>query len=312
MAIPSLTSEDINLILDEIVITNVGQPIQGGQKLVVPIITQNGKFLAKFIEVKDCGIFSIPGDDQESIEDATLGRLKREISILSTCNCENIVKIYSDGLKYKEYRGQHIYYYIEEFIEGIDINQLITQKYIFSVDEIFNFAICINNAIDCLWGFKIIHRDIKPQNIIYDTKNSRFVLIDPGIAFDLSDISYTQTGTVVGTKFFMSPEQHIHSLRRHLDFRSDHFLLGLCLYCISTGMHPFFMDARNDQDVIYNIIHKKQVPAYEINPSIPIELSIIIDRLLSKEMFKRYRTPALLEQDLIKAKGVYNDSLHST
>lgn len=311
MAVPNLTEEDIKSILaDENI--EIGSIVKGGQKIVVPIITNNGKYLAKFIEIKNSYIFSKKSDDYEKIEDSTLGRLRREISILSKSNCENIVKVFSNNLLYKNYNDHHIYYYFEEYIEGSDIQKLLDENYEFSLDEIFNFAFCINRAISCLWSNRIIHRDIKPQNIIYNTENNKFVLIDPGVAFDLDDISYTQTGGLVGTKFFMSPEQYNTSKRRNLDFRSDHFLLGICLYILATKTYPFFLNAETEQEVLFNILYNKHISVVELNPSIPVVLSDIIDRLLAKETFKRYRTPNLLEQDLIRAQGVLHGSLHST
>lgn len=311
MAVPNLTKEDIKSILANEDI-EIGTIIKGGQKIVVPVVNKNDKYLAKFIEINNSSIFTQNGDDAEKIEDSTLGRLRREIEILSKSDCENIVAIYSDNLMYKNYKGQHIYYYLEEYIEGCDIQKLLDQNYKFTINEIFNFAFCINRAIACLWSNKIIHRDIKPQNIIYNSEKNKFILIDPGVAFDLGGVSYTQTGGLVGTKFFMSPEQYITSKRRNLDFRSDHFLLGICLYIIATNKHPFFMNAKNEQDVLYNILYNKHIPVVELNPSIPIDLSNIIDKLLSKETFKRYRTPNLLEQDLIKAQGGLHGSLYST
>lgn len=83
-------------------------------------------------------------------------------------NCENVVKVFSNKLNYVEYNNHNLHYYTEEFVNGTDVNKLIQDKCSFSNDEFFNFANCINNAISCLWTNKVIHRDIKPQNVIYD------------------------------------------------------------------------------------------------------------------------------------------------
>lgn len=310
MSVPHLTKKDVIAILDDNDIIDVESQINGGQKAVVPVITKNKKYLAKFIELPKSAFCAI-GDDRENIEDVSLGRLKREIEILCRSNCENVVKVFSNKLNYVEYNGHNLYYYTEEFVNGTDVNKLLQDKYSFSNDEIFNFANCINNAISCLWTNKVIHRDIKPQNVIYDKIQDRFVLIDPGIAFDLEDVSYTQTGQFIGTPIYMSPEQ-LHSKKRELDFRSDHFLLGICLYFMATGTHPFFANAKNIQDIQYNIIKTKHRPISDYNSDFPLALSRIIDRLLSKEPFKRYRTPDLLKEDLKKAQGEYYDSIHTT
>lgn len=310
MSVPYLTKEDVVAILKDNNIVDIEPQVNGGQKAVIPIITVHHKYLAKFIEIPRFA-FCTFGDDIENIEDVSLGRLKREIEILYKSNCENVVKVFSDKLNYINYNEHHLYYYTEEFIEGTDVNKLIECHYPFSIDEIFNFAYCINNAISCLWANKIIHMDIKPQNIIYNKHDNRFVLIDPGIAFDLGDISYTQTGQLVGTPLFMSPEQ-LNAKKRDLDFRSDHFLLGISLYSIATGTHPFFINAKSIPEVQYNIINSKQKPITDYNPEFPKGLSKIIDRLLAKEPYKRYRTTDLLNEDLIKAQGEYYDSIHTT
>lgn len=310
MTVPYLTKDDVIAILKDDNIIDVESQINGGQKAVVPVITENSKYLAKFIELPPNAFCTI-GDDSENIEDVALGRLKREIEILYKSNCENVVKVFSNKLNYVEYHGHNLYYYTEEFINGTDVNKLLQEKYPFSIEEIFNFAYCINNAISCLWANKVIHRDIKPQNVIYDKINGRFVLIDPGIAFDLDDVSYTQTGQFIGTPIYMSPEQ-LHSKKRELDFRSDHFLLGICLYFMATGVHPFFIKAKGVPEVQYNIINTKHKSILDYNPVFSLSLSKIIDRLLSKEPFKRYRTPNLLIEDLKKAQGEYYDSIYTT
>lgn len=310
MSVPYLTKDDVIAILRDENIIDVEPQINGGQKAVIPVITENNKYLAKFIELPRTA-FCTFGDDSENIEDVSLGRLQREIEILYKSKCENVVKVFSNKLNYIEYNKHNLYYYTEEFVEGTDVNKLIQDKYSFSIDEIFNFAYCINNAISCLWENKVIHRDIKPQNVIYDKNHNRFVLIDPGIAFDLEDISYTQTGQLVGTPIYMFPEQ-LHSKKRELDFRSDHFLLGICLYSMVTRTHPFFINAKSVPEVQYNIINTRHRPVVDCNPDFPLGLSRIIDRLLSKEPFKRYRTTALLNEDLKKVQGEYYGSIHTT
>ena len=310
MSIPYLTLEDVKAILQDESIISIDTPLRGGQKAVIPINTSQGKYLAKFIEIPQNELCSF--DEFESVEDATLGRLKREIEILSKSNCENVVKVYSDKLNYVQYNNHHIYYYIEEYIEGNDLYALINQGYQFSINDIFNLAFCINNAISCLWKNKIIHRDIKPQNILYNDINKKFILIDPGIAFDLADISYTQPGQTVGTPIYMAPEQFKPALKRNLDFRTDHFLLGMSLYCVATNSHPFHFNATSIQEVQFNILNRKHIPINQQKPDFPLEFSNIIDRLLSKEVFKRYRTIDALDEDLRKAQGVYYDSLHTT
>jgi len=301
MPAPNLSADDVRNILNEIEIINIGEPIRGGQKLVLPIETSDNLYIAKFIEITPNKMIGGEGDE-DVFEDNSLGRLRREIEILKICECDNLVKLAPFGLNHIKYNNKFLFYYVEEVVNGVDLSILHNQDYSFSVEEIIDFGLCINNAISALWEHKIIHRDIKPQNIIYDQTMRKFVLIDPGIAFDLNDVSYTQVGCVAGTMCFMSPEQLKPSERRSLDFRSDHFLMGLCMYMMATATHPFYLGASTPMEVHYNILHNKHESAINLNKNMPKGLSLLIDRLLSKEPHLRYRNCITLGQELLKAK----------
>lgn len=295
MTVPTLNEDDIKILLNDNTIT-VMSIFRGGQKLVAKIKTKDCICLVKFIQISK--FFA-----HEETEDSTFGRLRREINILKSCNCENLVKILSKDLTEKEYKNNHIYYYIEEFIDGSNLQSLLEQKYNFSISEVINFALSINNAIATLWEKSIIHRDIKPQNIIYDISRKKFVLIDPGIAFDLQDVSFTQAGNIVGTATFLSPEQLNPSIRRSLDFRSDHFLLGICMYLLLTKTHPFYFNANSINQVHINIIRYKHFSVLNYRKDIPKGLAQLIDRLLSKEPHMRYRNTKILKDELLNIKN---------
>lgn len=301
MPAPDLTKDDIRQIFQKYKVTHIGDPKKGGQKLVLPIEIDEQNYMAKFIQIPPSK-FIKDEDGLIEIVDGSLNRLYREIKILQSCQSENLVKIAPYGLNNIEYNGMQLFYYAEENINGLDLSVLYANKHDFSVKEIINLGICINRAINELWNHKIIHRDIKPQNIIYNQSEERFVLIDPGVAFDLNGDSYTQPGFVVGTQEYMSPEQLNPSARRSLDFRSDHFLLGICMYLLATRKHPFFEGAGSIYEVHDNIVKLKHIPAIELNKTIPISLSKLIDRLLSKEPHLRYRNSDLLEKELLSIK----------
>ena len=147
MSVPHLTKNDIIAILRDENIIDVEPQINGGQKAVIPVITENNKYLAKFIELPRAAFCSI-GDDSENIEDVSLGRLKREIEILYKSNCENVVKVFSNKLNYIEYNNHNLYYYTEEYVDGSDVNKLLQDKYSFSIDEIFNLTEYINEIVE--------------------------------------------------------------------------------------------------------------------------------------------------------------------
>ena len=119
----------------------------------------------------------------------------------------------------------------------------------------------------------------------------------------MQDVSFTHAGNIVGTATFLSPEQLNPSIRRSLDFRSDHFLLGICMYLLLANTHPFYFNANSVYQVHTNIIQNKHFSVLNYRKDIPIELAKLIDRLLSKEPHMRYRNTKALEDELLNIKN---------
>lgn len=129
----------------------------------------------------------------------------------------------------------------------------------------------------------LIHRDVKPSNILLEDSVERAVLTDFGLARTFDDASLTQTGIVAGTPHYMSPEQATGGA---IDHRSDLFSLGAVLYFMATGHPPFRADGA--LAVLNRICHDQHRPAWQSNQTIPDELSDVIDRLLEKKPGNRY------------------------
>lgn len=134
----------------------------------------------------------------------------------------------------------------------------------------------------------MVHRDVKPRNIMRRNSGD-YVLLDTGLAFDLSDESLTAAFMTVGTPIYMSPEQ-LKNVRRGIDFRSDLFLLGIVMYEVITGKHPFFQRGINSMQLVANIISNQVEPPSTIRSDIPNSLNTIIMRLLAKEPHLRFKT----------------------
>jgi len=227
-------------------------------------------------------------------------RLQREVEILKKCDSPYLVKLGPIAITYINFKNQHLFYYSEEIINGNDLKTLLFHNYKFSFTEIIKLALDINNAIKELWKYQYIHRDIKPENIIYDKVNNKFVLIDPGVAFDLNGDSFTNPGLAVGTLIFLSPDQLNYHGRRNLDFRSDHFALGVVLYLLITGKHPFIPNDCCSQEIISNILNLKPIAPIDLISDMPPLLNTLILRLLSKQPHLRFRTCDILENELKK------------
>jgi len=129
----------------------------------------------------------------------------------------------------------------------------------------------------------IVHRDVKPANILLEDGVERVLLTDFGLARTVDDASLTQTGVVAGTPHYMSPEQ---ANGDEVDYRSDLFSLGSVLYFVATGHPPF--RAERAMGVLNRICHEPHRAAWQVNAVLPNELSDVIDRLLEKRPSKRY------------------------
>jgi serine/threonine protein kinase len=128
----------------------------------------------------------------------------------------------------------------------------------------------------------IIHRDVKPANIIVDT-NERPILLDFGLAKLTEHTKVTKTGMTVGTLSYMAPEQ---AAGKDVDGRADLFSLGVVLYELVTGVRPFRGD--HDAAVLYSIAHEPATPLASHDPSLPAALQLIVDRALAKDPADRY------------------------
>src|SRR5262249_22206490 len=143
----------------------------------------------------------------------------------------------------------------------------------------------------------IIHRDVKPANILLENGVQRVRISDFGLARAVDDASLTQSGVIAGTPQYMSPEQ---AAGESVDHRADLFGLGSTLYAMCTGHPPF--RAESAMAVLRRVCDDQPRPVRSVNPDIPVWLAEIIDKLHAKSPTKRFQTAAevavLLEQCL--------------
>lgn len=206
-------------------------------------------------------------------------RFEREAQSLAQLQHENIISVYD----FFEHEGE--LYIVMEFVEGIDLYDLLDICGRLPFDVAAVIAMQVARALDYIHYRAIVHRDIKPANIMLSRQGGVKVM-DFGIARDKSfDRDLTQTGTGIGTPSYMSPEQ---ILGDKLDARSDIFSLGIVLYQILTGGKPFVED--EEKSVMHKIRLEKHVKARKLNPEIPRELERIIDKCLEKEPRNRFRS----------------------
>jgi len=284
--VPSLTPEQIEKHIAGV--TDVQHLGQGGQKAVYRCIVNKEPFAIKFSHSPD-GVPSANPDSTEMEEDPdVIVRARREVETMRDCKSEHMVKLGPIGLQFVEIEGESLLYFTEELIYGEDLSAWQRANGPLEVPEVIRLGLHITDAIKSLWELGKIHRDIKPGNIMRRT-NGDFVLLDAGLAFDVAGESLSG-GFLVGTRIYFSPEQFDYSNRRTgLDFRSDMFALGVTMYEMLTGVHPFWKRGSSSETFYSNVTTLTPRKPSELIKNVPESLDEIILRLLGKAPHLRYR-----------------------
>jgi len=151
-----------------------------------------------------------------------------------------------------------------------------------TIEQVFAIGIQVAEALDYAHEQKVVHRDVKPGNIIFDLDKGQLKVTDFGIAC-LTDNSRTRTGTVLGSPFYMSPEQ---IAGKKVDGRSDLFSLGFTLYQLFTGSLPFEGDSLTS--LMYQITNEKPKAIRKLRSELPTCVTRLINKALEKDPDKRY------------------------
>ena len=217
---------------------------------------------------------------------AIIDRFKQELILARQVTHRNVIRIYdladADGVKF----------ITMEYVEGEDLRSLIQEKKKLAPSEAVEIMRQVCLALEAAHGVGVIHRDLKPQNIMRD-KAGRVVVMDFGLARTLEGSGMTQTGAMVGTLEYMSPEQ---ALGKNLDQRSDIFTLGLIFYELLVGKMPFSADS-----ALASLIKRTQeraAPISDQDSSIPAALSGIVSKCLERDPELRYQNAAEMLGDL--------------
>lgn len=190
-------------------------------------------------------------------------RTELEVKKLSLINNPYIAKLYNYGNIVL--RNESCYFTQTAFIEGSDLRLLINQKHKFNYEDVIKMIMCISSCINDLWKQKVVHCDIKPDNII-QTPNNDYILIDLGMAKHLDAETMTAEFTIMGTFGYIAPEQF--KGRKNLTLKTDYYALGITAYELLTGYHPF---NRNQRAML-----TQPAPEFPIELKIPICLKKLI------------------------------------
>jgi serine/threonine-protein kinase len=291
MNIPQLTIEQVQAIIPSA--SKIQEVDRGGQKLVFSGIIDGQKYALKFMAPNPS---QVGGQNSEFLDDVT-SRAQREVETMQQCSTPYLVRMGPIGLNTTDIDGDPIIYFSEQFIEGQNLREYLRSVGAFYPQELVRLAFQMSEAIKAIWQFFKIHRDIKPGNIMRRNENGDFVLLDMGLVFDLQDESLSVCP--VGTPLYFSPEQMDFNNRRTvMNFRSDLFSLGIVMYEMATGKHPFTQSATTTWDVLGNIANVTPRSPKELRPELPEKLSAIIMRLLAKRPALRYRSIDLFQRAL--------------
>jgi len=291
--LPRLNELDIAAAIPQC--EEIGSPLRGGQKLVFPCRVASKRYALKLMLKNEAN-----GEEETQLDEVE-ERAAREVELMRQFDDPHLVKMGPLGLTHAEIAGQRVIFFTEEWIDGLDVKTILRQQGPLSPKEVSRLGIEMAGAIDLLWTLDIVHRDIKPGNIMRRDATGEYVLLDMGIALNLSDISLTRSGRVAMTPAYASPEQLNLSRKRYLDFRSDQFALGIVLYEALTCQHPFLRIASPNISVTYQIQNATVDPPSSIRSDIPRRLDMIICRLLEKKPQLRYRDCTTLQRALQSA-----------
>jgi serine/threonine-protein kinase len=225
-----------------------------------------------------------------SRHDQDAARFEREILAAAAVRHPNVVAIIDSGVT----EGQP--FFVMEWVDGGDLKRLIRQRAPLSMDTAVAITVDILQGLAAIHRVGIIHRDIKPQNILLDRAGTAKVA-DFGIAHTQIDDGLTETGVVLGSAAYLAPERAAGT--RPAGPAADLYATGVILYELLTGRLPF--EADTAAGVLYQHVHVTPTPPQALNSTIPAAVGDIVLRSLAKDPAGRYGSAESMIADLVEA-----------
>ncbi len=217
-------------------------------------------------------------------------RFQQEIKAAGRLNHPNIVTIFDVG------KNESVAYMAMELLDGKELKDILADGTRPKVADTVDWIAQIAGGLAAAHENEIIHRDVKPSNIMI-VKGGYAKITDFGIARMTASAVKTMTGLILGSPRYMSPEQVIG---KNLDSRTDIFSLGVVLYETLTGQPPF--DGDNVNAIMYSTVNHMPTPPSVLNPEVPPMLDLIVAKALAKTLEERYQTCQEFAQDLAEIK----------
>jgi serine/threonine-protein kinase len=213
-------------------------------------------------------------------------RFFREAETAGRLNHPNIVTIFDAGEEHD------LAYIAMEFLKGKDLVPQTKPAGLLPLPQVASIIARVAEALAYAHKNSVVHRDVKPANIMYEAESDQVKVTDFGIA-RITDSSKTKTGMVLGTPSYMSPEQ---LAGKKIDGRSDLFSLGVTLYQMCCGQLPF--SGESMAQLMFKIANEPHADILTVRPDVPPCLAAIIDRALCKNMDQRYQNGDEMARDL--------------
>ena len=230
---------------------------------------------------------SLAQEEREEYE----ARFYQEAKAAGRLSHPNIVTIFDVG------RSGDIAYIAMEFLQGRELRDILNDEKLLPVDQVLDIVAQVALGLAYAHEHGIIHRDVKPSNIMV-LRDGHAKITDFGIARMASASVRTQTGMVLGSPKYMSPEQVMGKLT---DQRSDIFSLGVMLYEMLTGQPPF--TGENVNAIMYQTLNAIPPSPSSLNPAVPDMLNFIVAKALAKDIENRYQNARDLANDLRACRG---------
>ena len=184
-------------------------------------------------------------------------------------------------------------YLVMQYVPGESLQARVDERGPLDAKEVLRIARQVAAGLGAAHSQGVVHRDVKPANILLEESVDRVLISDFGLARTVDDATLTRTGVVAGTPHYMSPEQ---ASGQPVDHRSDLFTLGSSIYFMCTGRPPF--RAEHALAILNRICNDRHRPVDEVNSDVPGELAEVVDRLLSKNPADRFRDAQEVERQL--------------
>ncbi|MGC9024619.1 MAG: protein kinase domain-containing protein, partial [Chloroflexia bacterium] len=215
-------------------------------------------------------------------------RFMREARLAANLDHPNIVAIYDIG-------GEGGYYYfVMKYLDGRSLKEIIAQRGPLPLDEVVSIVRQLASALDYAHQQNLIHRDVKPGNVIVGS-DGHVTLTDFGLAKVVESMKLTASGETLGTLEYMSPEQ----ARGEASPASDIYSLGVMTYEMLAGRLPF--QGSNQATLLYQHLHEPPPPLCRWNPAVPPEVEQVVLKAMAKEPAERYATAGEMARELERA-----------